>query len=265
MSNFVTYPTPPTAPDPSPMGFPDLSVEWRLVRETVRLGWSLPRLVRAPRGHGEPVLLIPGFQAPEVSMQPLRRLLRVRGYDAQHWGLGVNRGNVEGYVEQLAPRLRQLAHSHDSERVALVGWSLGGVVARELARENPTLVSSVVTYGSPVVGGPIYTAAARAYPDAERERIRTMVNERDRSQPIRTPVAAIFSRGDTIVSWPACIDRNNPGVTHFEVRSTHFSMGLDPSVWRVVLDQLAKGTRGESGAAARTSGSRRTAPAGAQS
>lgn len=246
MSNFIVYPTPPQAPEPEPMGFPDLSAEWRLVRETVRLGFSLPRLARAPRGHNEPVLLIPGFQAPELSMQPLRRLLRVRGYDAQHWGLGVNRGDVEGYVERLVPRLRQLAHSHAGERVALVGWSLGGVIARELARENPTLVSTVVTYGTPVVGGPVYTAAARAYRPEERERIRELVRERDTRHPIETPIAAIFTRGDTIVSWPACIDRNNPQVTHFEVRSTHFSMGLDPAVWEIVLLRLAE-ARGERG------------------
>lgn len=240
MSDYILHATPPEAPPPAPVRFPDLRAEWRIVRETIRLSWSLPRLARAPRGEGEPVLLIPGFQAPEVSMQPLRRLLRARGYDAQHWGLGTNRGDVEGYVETLAPRLQQLAHAHPGTRVALVGWSLGGVIARELAREHPGLLSTVVTYGSPVVGGPVYTAAARAYSDEERQRIRALVSDRDTLHPIRTPIAAIFSRGDTIVSWPACIDRVNAEVTHFEVRSTHFSMGLDPTVWEIVLERLAE-------------------------
>lgn len=240
MATYRVYPTPPTAPDPGVMGFPDLSAEWRLARESVRLALSLPRLVRGPRGRGEPVMLIPGFQAPELSMRPLLRMLRLRNYRAVPWGQGINRGNVERYVDALRPRLTELAEQSGHEKIALVGWSLGGVIARELARELPERVSTVVTYGSPVVGGPLYTAAARAYPAAERERINTLIRERNLEHAIRCPVAAIFTRQDTIVSWPACIDRYSPRVTHFEVNSTHFSMGLDPAVWEIVLKRLAE-------------------------
>jgi pimeloyl-ACP methyl ester carboxylesterase len=233
----IIYREPPPAPAPDFVGFPDLLAEWRLVRESLRLGLALPRFALAPRGDGEPVLLIPGFQAPEASMQPLRLLLRRKGYDARHWGQGINRGNVERYIEALLPLLDELS-SEAGQPVTLVGWSLGGVIARELARERADQVRGVITYGSPVVGGPTYTVAARSYDEAERRRIRELTRERDQAQPITVPIAAIFSRGDTIVSWPACIDRVSPNVTHYEVTSTHFSMGIDPTVWEIVLERL---------------------------
>lgn len=237
MSGFVVHHQPPVAPDPGPMRFPDLRGEWRIAREAARLALRSPRFLAAPGGRGEPVLLIPGWQAPEASMGPLRRLLRLKGYDARHWGLGLNRGDVEAYVDSLVPRVRTLAQAADTA-IPLVGWSLGGVIAREIAREAPDAVRCVVTYGSPVQGGPIYTAASRAYSADERARIRRVIEERNRDHPIRVPIAAVFSRRDTIVSWPACIDRSNPSVRHYEVDATHFSMGIDPGVWSIVLEEL---------------------------
>jgi pimeloyl-ACP methyl ester carboxylesterase len=236
---LIIHHQPPAAPAPAPTGFPDLRVEWRIARETVRLAMSAPQLVTAPRGKGDPVILIPGWQAPEASMGPLRQLLRFKGYDAQHWGEGVNRGDVGAYVERLLPRVRAKAEK-SGQTVGLVGWSLGGVVARELARRLPDEVRCVVTYGSPVVGGPSYTVASRRYSADDRARISALIEERERSCPIVVPIAVVFSRNDTIVSWPACIDRINPNVTHYEVDATHFSMGVDPAVWRLVLEQLAR-------------------------
>lgn len=238
MSSYILHPTPPEAPPPFAMGFPNLAVEWRLTREALRLGISLPRFALAPRGTGKPVLLLPGFKAPQASMEPLRRLLRAKGHGAGHWGEGTNQGDVEAYIERLKPRLTKLSLEHDAQ-VALVGWSLGGVIARELARECPQLVSTVITYGSPVIGGPMFTAAAGSYSASERRRIELLSKERNEANPILTPISIVFSRNDTIVSWPACIDRCSPNATHYEVDSTHFSMGIDPTVWSIVLEQLA--------------------------
>lgn len=237
--HYVRYVEPPAAPSPTPLDFPDLRGEWRIGREAARLAFRAPRLLLHPQGRREPVMLIPGWQAPAASMDPLRRLLQVKGYDARHWGQGVNRGDVEAYVEKLRPKIEKLADKR-GQPVALVGWSLGGVIARELAREMPETVRTVVTYGSPVQGGPAFTAAARSYSAEERVRISALVEERNRDQPISVPVAAVFSRRDTIVSWPACIDRVSPNVTHFEVDSTHFSMGIDPVVWEIILKRLAQ-------------------------
>lgn len=235
--NAVAYPHPPEAPSPAPVRFPDLRAEWRVGREALRLALSASALRRHPRGNGEPVILIPGWQAPEATMAPLRRHLLRQGFDARHWGLGRNLGDVEAYLDQLIPEITAIAEA-SSEAVGLVGWSLGGVIAREIARELPDVVRCVATYGSPVVGGPTYTAGASTYGPEECERIETLANQRARENPIGVPIASIFSRLDTIVSWPACIDRISPNVTHYEVRSTHLSMGIDPTVWRIVIDTL---------------------------
>jgi pimeloyl-ACP methyl ester carboxylesterase len=155
---------------------------------------------------------------------------------AEHWGLGTNHGDPEADSEALVARLA--ADGDDAATVTLVGWSLGGVIAREVARQAPHRVARVITYGTPVVGGPTYTPAAGVYGEAECRRIRRRVDELDAESPITTPISAIFTRNDSVVSWPACIDRRSPNVRHFEVRSTHISMGFDPDVWTLVLEQL---------------------------
>ena len=188
-------------------------------------------------------MLSPGWRAPQSTMEPLRRFLARKGYRAAHWGLGTNRGDVQAYLQQLIPRVRATAE-REGKQVALVGWSLGGVVSREIARAIPDAVSCVVTFGSPVIGGPSYTATAPTFSAAERRRIMQRIERRERDNPITVPMACIFSRIDEIVHWPACIDRLSPEVVHYEVRSTHLSMGIDPAVWRVVLDSLAQHAAG---------------------
>jgi dienelactone hydrolase len=123
--------------------------------------------------------------------------------------------------------------------VDLVGWSLGGTIARETARLVPQAVGQVVTYGTPVVGGPTHTLGASAYGRAECERISALIRQLDAESPIAVPMTAIFTRRDSVVSWGACIDHSSPVVHHVEVGSTHFSMGIDPDVWRVVAERLA--------------------------
>lgn len=212
----------------------------------VRAGLQVPRLLaagarlaRAPRGDGGVVIDVPGWLAGEATNAPVRRFLGRLGHDARGWGLGVNHGRPERDAHLLAEIV--LAAVEQSGRpVALVGWSLGGLIAREVAREHPVAVRRVVTYGTPVVGGPTHTVGARRYGPDESRRI-TRLNQRlDAEHPIQVPVTAILSRRDGIVSWRACIDRTSRDVEHVEVRSTHLGMGLDPDVWSVVADRLSR-------------------------
>ena len=212
----------------------------------VRAGLQVPRLVaatarlaRAPRGDGGVVIDVPGWLAAEVTNAPLRRFLARLGHDARGWGLGVNRGRPERDARLLAKKV--LAAAAESGRpVALVGWSLGGLVAREVARQHPDAVRRVVTYGTPVVGGPTHTVGARHYGPDESQRITRLAQALDAEHPIEVPVTAIVSRRDGIVSWRACIDRTSRDVEHVEVRSTHLGMGLDPDVWSVVAERLSR-------------------------
>ena len=178
------------------------------------------------------MILLPGFKAPEAAMEPLRQYLRWVGHDARHWGLGTNQGDPERDRDLLVDRLR------DQGPVTLVGWSLGGVIARETARVLPDTVSQVLTYGTPTIGGPSYTLAVDHWGPDEAARIAQGIDELDRDDPIRTRITAIYTRNDRVVSWPACIDRRSPHVTHYEVRSTHLGLGVDPDVWQIIAHDL---------------------------
>lgn len=196
--------------------------------ELGRLAAQSHRLARAPRGDA-PVIVLPGFGADDLSTVPLRSFLRRLGHEVEGWALGRNGGDVEALLPKVAERARILSERR-AEPVHLIGQSLGGVLARELARDQPARVAQVITLGTPVVGGPAYTRVGVTYDPAQRARIAATIRQRNRI-PIRVPVTAVYSRRDGIVAWQACIDHDNPQVEHVEVSSSHFGMGIDPAVW----------------------------------
>lgn len=206
--------------------------------DAARLLGALPRLAAAPRGDGHLVVDIPGWQAPELTGAPLRGYLRRLGYDARGWGFGTNTGDPRRDVERLAGRLLELVDATGAP-ASLVGWSLGGVIAREVARRHPGAVRRVITYGTPVSGS-AHTTVARVLgagsDDAEK-----VARRLDARSPIQVPLTVLFSRRDGIVSWQACIDHVSPHAEHVEVSSRHIGMGVDPDVWAVVADRLAGG------------------------
>lgn len=230
---------PPAAARPSrPPGRDLLTGELLSAIQLPRLLLASPRLLSAPHGDGGPVVDIPGWRAPEGSMAPIRAYLRWLGHDARTWGFGTNLGGVERDVERMSESVEDLAREH-GRPVALIGWSLGGVIAREVARRAPDSVRQVVTFGTPVVGGPAYTAAASAYEPGAGEQADRLIDELDATRPIRTPITAIFTRRDGVVAWQACIDRKTAGIEHVEVGSTHLGLGIDPDVWEIAARALA--------------------------
>ncbi len=206
-----------------------------------RLVGAVPRLASAPRGDGHLVVDIPGWRAPELSGAPLRRYLRLLGYDARGWGFGTNTGDPRRDVERLSSRVLDLVDEIGTP-ASLVGWSLGGVIAREVARRHPDAVRRVVTYGTPVAGGAAYTSVARARGRGTQVDSDRVAHRLDAESPIRVPLTVLFSRRDGVVAWPACIDHATPGAEHVEVFSTHIGMGIDPDVWAIVADRLARAT-----------------------
>ena len=126
--------------------------EARGLIELPRLLLRFPALARLPRGNGEPILILPGYGAGDGSTMILKGYLRLLGYRARGWGLGRNRGAASESLPRLLRRLGNL--TTEQAKVAIIGWSFGGYLARELARERPDLVRLVITLGTPVVGGP---------------------------------------------------------------------------------------------------------------
>jgi pimeloyl-ACP methyl ester carboxylesterase len=199
-----------------------------------------PVLLQSPRGSGEPVLLLPGFTAGDASTWPMRQCLCALGWNARGWGLGRNRGDAPSLLPRVIDVTERLA-SETGARVRLVGWSMGGFLAREAARDRPELIERVVTLGTPVIGGPKYTTAAPLFRSRgyDLDAIEREIRERAR-RPIEVPVTAIYSRRDGVVAWQACLDDTSRDVEHVEVESTHGGLGFDSRVWAIVADRLAR-------------------------
>lgn len=200
-----------------------------------------------------PVAVFPGFSAGDLSTFFLRRHLQGAGYRVHRWRLGINRGNVPALVPKVVARTEALFQRHE-EPVALVGWSLGGVLAREVARERPDLVKCIVTLGTPVVGGPKYTSTAPFYEkvlNVDLDALERTIDERNRI-PIRVPITAIYTRNDGVVNWQACIDHYNEHCRHIEVEATHLSLGYDRKILQLVSRTIAQTL----GSASATSGHR---------
>ena len=193
-----------------------LILEQRAVLELAALAATAPWLQAVGRGDGHPVLVLPGFTASDRATTLLRVQLRRWGYWAHGWRLGRNWGPRAGVADGLAARLHELHRRHD-QPVSLVGWSLGGIYARELARRFPDEVRAVVSLGSPhgAVGGP------------------------GRRAP-RVPTTSIYSRTDGIVRWQLCVDRTSAAVENVEVRGSHTGLVVNPAVLYAVGDRLAQ-------------------------
>lgn len=232
----------PTLERPTEAPPPDgLKREWRSIREPVRLLVKVPSLLTAPRGDGRLTIDIPGYLAPEASMAPLRGYLRLLGHRAESWGLGTNRGNPEALRHRLVAVLESRV-AETGRPANLVAWSLGGTVAREVARLRPELVHRIVCFGSPLIGGPTFTVGARRIGEAECARIAALQEEWDRTNPVTVPLTTIFSRRDNVVDWRASLDHYTPDAHHVEVHSTHLGLVLDPDVWKAVATALAPST-----------------------
>jgi pimeloyl-ACP methyl ester carboxylesterase len=207
--------------------------------ELPRLLWNARDLAGAPRGEGEPVLVLPGYGAGDASTLLLRSYLGLLGYSVFGWGLGRSTGDVPRLIPQVVARVDSLTRG--TRRVLLIGWSLGGYLAREAARERPRAVKRVVTLGSPVVGGPKYTVVGRYYEQQgyDLDEIEASVAERDKT-PLEVPVTAVYSRADGVVAWRACIDSRSAQVEHVEVATTHLGLGFSPEVYRIIAERLSR-------------------------
>jgi hypothetical protein len=209
--------------------------------------FELPRLVAASpvlalqaRGNGEPVMVLPGLGASNLSTGLLRGYLSWLGYTVRGWQQGRNHGGVQALLPEVVAEVRKF-HLGCGGKVNIVGWSLGGVLAREIARDHPDLVGQVVTMGSPVVGGPKYTSMGPLYArrGIDLDEIEATIAARE-SNPIGVPVTSIYSKRDGIVGWQASIDKHTVGAENIEVSATHLGLGICPEVFKIVARKLAE-------------------------
>jgi dienelactone hydrolase len=201
-----------------------------------------PLLMRAPRGDGHPVLALPGFLASDLSMAPMRRYLSELGYDAHAWRMGRNTGGISRMRAALRDRLAEI-HGSSGRKVSIVGWSLGGVYARDLALQAPAMVRYVVTLGSPFANDVRATNATRLYEALSGEGVEDNSELRQAiSGDLPVPTTSIYSRTDGIVNWRTCLLRPSETAENIEVRlASHVGLGVNPAALWAVADRLAQG------------------------
>ena len=219
----------------------------RLFFEIGRLGCSWPLLLqKAPRGDGHPVMVLPGFLGGDDSTLILRRFLTRLGYVALPWLHGRNTGNpalLDGAIMRF-----YRAHHASGRKISLVGQSLGGIYAREIARKLPQAVHCVITLGSPFAA---QDDEHTAIPMVKRmfeslsghsaaEMRRRMASSGDPRAPLGIPSTAIYSRTDGVAYWQACMDRESELSENVEVRASHTGMAMNPDVLHVIADRLAQ-------------------------
>jgi pimeloyl-ACP methyl ester carboxylesterase len=232
---------PQTSPRLRPPALPLLLAEARGIFELNASLLLSPLLLRAPRGDGHPVLTLPGFLASDLSMVPMRRYLAELGYDTHAWRMGRNTGGVSRLRGALRDRLGAI-FSEAGRKVSIVGWSLGGVYARDLALQMPEMVRYVVTLGSPFANDVTATNATRLYEALSGE---TVDQHSELSSAIAgdlpVPTTAIYSKADGVVNWRT--SRLHPSATAENIEvylASHVGLGVNPAALWAVADRLAQ-------------------------
>lgn len=210
------------------------SLEWA----STTLVWPWLRRV-VPRGDGHPVLVLPGMMATDASTVPLRRFLTSKGYAVQGWEQGRNLGPREGVMEVLQETLAKM-HRDTERKVSVIGWSLGGVYAREIARHAPDQVRQVITLGSPLYGKADTSSNAWAVYKFVSGQKEVKANLRgDCAPPV--PTTSIYTRTDGVVGWGCSVERQGPQTDNIEINSaSHTGLGVNPLVWYALGNRLAQ-------------------------
>ncbi len=195
-----------------------------------------------PKGDGHPVLVLPGFLASDSSTRPMRRLLKDLGYDAYGWKLGRNVRVDLQRVHEMEHLLLDI-HKRTGRKVSIVGWSLGGVFARELAKLHPEAVRLVISLGSPIHDDRRHTNASRLFEFLNGKEPEPIKHGRftglDEAPPV--PTTSILTRTDGIVHWRGSVQHPHKGhqqIENIEVHASHCGLGVNPSVMVAIADRL---------------------------
>ena len=228
----------PTVPSPSLAWL--VTEPHRACLDLTTLAAVSPLLATARRGDGHPVLVLPGLLTGDHATVLLRTVLRVLGHNVVGWELGMNRGSTGRVVQGLREHVDRLHQTH-GRRVSLVGWSLGGLYAQELARATPGSVRGIITLGSPVMRWAPWMRSASGLADRHiRPSSGVAVLGRPWAEQgsLRVPATSVFTRSDGVVHWSLCQYELRPRRENVEVRGSHLGLGHNAAVLWLLADRL---------------------------
>lgn len=222
-----------------------LALEARTIIEAGAFALSYPLLQKTPKGDGHPVLVMPGFMAGDLSTKLLRTFLKSRNYQAYGWNLGPNLGKYSdlenGCGNEIINRLKELYKKHGT-KVSVIGWSLGGIYARELARLHPEMVRSVITLGSPFAGDMTANHVSWLFEKTSGYTLDQMEGalraKMDKAPPV--PTTSFYSKTDGITAWQCCLEIEDDTTENIEVQSSHCGFGHHPFVMWALADRLSQ-------------------------
>jgi pimeloyl-ACP methyl ester carboxylesterase len=233
---------PALAPDQPPAA--PSKAQWaaelpRMMGTIASIPGAWPDLMKAPKGDGRPVMLLPGLVNSDRSNIVMKRYLIALGYNAEGWKLGRNTGAraIGGEGEKLLARLREF-YDAAGEPVTLIGVSLGGIIARFAAHREPTLVREVITVSSPFAGDPKATNVWRAFEWLSGEKIDSpsvMARRAEVAAPLPVPATAIWSASDGLVNGAICHDEHTRSI---EIVSSHMGVQMKPATLRAIAEVL---------------------------
>ena len=216
-----------------------LTEGFRAIRERVQSIKFRKEFVPLIKGDGHPVLVIPGFITDDSSTKGLRNFIDKIGYQSYPWELGRNYANLED-INTLLDKLEVIYAQHQ-QKISLIGWSLGGVYARELAKAKPHLIRQVITLGSPFGGIQEPNNATWLFNLIQGKKAQELDKEWLATLPTPAPVptTALYSKKDGVVPWQVCRERIEDALhQNVEVRSSHVGMGYNQEVFVIIADRL---------------------------
>jgi pimeloyl-ACP methyl ester carboxylesterase len=216
-----------------------MMLEGRAPWEYAAMVAAMPWLRKLPRGDGHPVLVFPGLAAADFTTWPLRHFLEGRGYKTYPWAQGFNFGPRDGVLEACVEQARGIVDKH-GRPLSLLGWSLGGVYAREVAKAMPAQVRCVITLGTPFTGHPRATNAWRVYEFLSGQTAHDPHVQAEVRRPPPVPTTSIYSRTDGIVAWRCSVNEAGPLAENIEVHASHVGMGMNPIALYAIADRLAQ-------------------------
>ncbi|MGB5779387.1 lipase family alpha/beta hydrolase [Allopontixanthobacter sediminis] len=203
-----------------------------------------PAMSLLPRGDGHGVLVLPGFMASDGSTKPMRSLLTSLNYDVQGWDLGRNVRVDNDRVDAMKVCVEAL-YERSGGKISIIGWSLGGVFARELAKMMPEKVRLVISLGSPISDDRGHTNAARLFewlngktPEPVQRGMFTGLHE---APPV--PTTSILTKTDGVVGWRGSVQTRTDEAAqteNIEVHASHCGLGVNPAVMLAIADRLAQ-------------------------